>query len=116
RAGGATLKEAADSLGLTVQTIKAVSAKGEDQEGKQVTLPNSTQLLSAAFETDEGVENAPLNFGSSGYLFYEVEEIIPARERTLDEVRDRVVADRTRAEVSKRLKAKAEEFAKALRD
>ncbi|GGA54446.1 peptidylprolyl isomerase [Nitratireductor aestuarii] len=116
RAGGATLKEAADSLGLTVQTIQAVSAKGEDQEGKQVTLPNSTQLLSAAFETDEGVENAPLNFGSSGYLFYEVEEIIPARERTLDEVRDRVVADWTRAEVSKRLKAKAEEFAKAVRD
>jgi len=116
RAGGATLKEAAESLGLTVQTVEAVSIRGEDPEGKPVNLPISTQLVAAAFETDEGVENAPLNLGSNGHLFYEVEEIIPARDRTLDEVRDRVVADWTQSEVSRRLKAKAEEFARALRD
>lgn len=116
RAGGATLREAAESLGLTVQTVDAVSIRGEDPEGKAVPLPISSQLLAAAFETEEGVENAPLVIGSSGYLFYEVEDVIPARDRTLDEVRDRVVADWTRDEVSKRLKAKAEEYLKALRD
>lgn len=117
RAGGATLAEAAQSLGLQVRTVKAISRGGEDQNGNVVSdLPAAPRLLAAAFDTDEGIENAPIDVGSHGYLFYEVDEIIPARDRTLDEVRDRVVADWTREEVAKRLKAKAEELAKAVRD
>lgn len=117
RASGSTLSEAAASLGLTVRNVEAVSRNGEDPEGNAIRdLPFSAQLLAAAYDTDEGVENVPLNVGANGYLFYEVDEIIPARERTLDEVRDRVVADWTNAEVSKRLKERAEEYAKAIRD
>src|SRR5690606_19320109 len=72
--------------------------------------------LAAAFEADEGIENVPLNVGANGHLFYEVDEIIPARDRTLDEVRDRVVADWTDAEALQRLKTRAEEYSKAIRD
>src|SRR5690606_30400880 len=117
RASGATLREAAESLGLAVRTVDAVSSTGTDQDGNLISdLPFSSQLLSASFESDEGIENVPLNVGTNGYLFYEVDEIIPARDRTLDEVRERVVADWTRAEISKRLKERAEEYAKVIRD
>jgi len=117
RASGATLREAAESLGLTVRTVEAVSRNGEDPEGNAIAdLPFSSQLLTAAFEADEGIENVPLNVGANGHLFYEVDEIIPARDRTLDEVRDRVVADWTDAEALQRLKARAEEYSKAVRD
>ncbi|MCG2601155.1 MAG: ShlB/FhaC/HecB family hemolysin secretion/activation protein, partial [Achromobacter sp.] len=51
-----------------------------------VDLPEQQQLLSEAFQTDVGVENPPINIGATGFLFYEVEDIIPARDRTLDEV------------------------------
>lgn len=117
RASGATLKEAAQSLGLAVRTLEAVSRNGEDPEGNAIAdLPFSSQLLAAVFEADEGIENVPLNVGANGHLFYEVDEIIPARERTLDEVHDRVIADWTDAETLRLLTARAEEYSGAVRD
>src|SRR5690606_25703320 len=46
----------------------------------------------------------------------EVEGITPARERTLDEVRDRVVADWTAREAAARLTQRAAELEKEIRD
>lgn len=117
RASGSTLKEAAEGLGLTVHTVDAVSRTGTDPQGKAINdLPFSAQLLTAAFESDEGIENVPLNVGANGHLFYEVDEIIPARDRTFDEVREQVLADWTNAEATRLLQARANEFAKAVRD
>ncbi len=62
------------------------------------------------------VENPALNVGSNGFVFYEVEGITPARDRTLDEVRAKVVADWKAAETQSRLSAKAAELEKRLKD
>ncbi|TJW42291.1 MAG: peptidylprolyl isomerase, partial [Mesorhizobium sp.] len=51
----------------------------------------------------------------NGFVFYEVASITPARDRTLDEVRQKVVADWTATETSKRLVAKANELEKRLK-
>ncbi|MFC6487745.1 SurA N-terminal domain-containing protein [Nitratireductor sp. GCM10026969] len=113
RAAGQTMQEAAESQQLAMQTVEAVDSSGRRPDGSLVQdLPASRQLLSQAFETEEGLENRPINLGTNGYLFYEVEEVIPARDRTLDEVRDEVVEDWTDAEAARRLSEMAARFQK----
>lgn len=117
RAGGESLREAAAKLGLAVATVEAIDRAAQRPDGSVVDdLPQSKELLEAAFETEAGIENPPVNVGSTGYVFYEVEGITPARERTLDEVKAKVVADWKEAETEKRLAAKAAEMEKRLKD
>lgn len=111
RAGGETMAEAAAKQRLEVVTVEAVDRSGKNPEGTVLTdLPESSTLLREAFETEAGIENAPIDLGSNGFLFYEVDSITPERERTLDEVRDRVVADWTDREAKTRLAARAAEL------
>jgi len=117
RAGGATLAEAAAKLNLKVVTVDAVDRQGLRPDGKVIDdLPESPELLKQAFETEVGIENAAINIGSTGYVFYEVQDVTPARDRTLDEVHGKVVADWKSAEAEKRLDAKAAELAKQVKD
>lgn len=117
RAGGASMREAAEKLKLTVRTVDAIDRSAQRPDGTVVNdLPQSAELIRASFETEPGIENPPLNIGGNGFLFYEVEGVTPARDRTLDEVREKVVADWTAATVASRLAAKAEELAKRARD
>ncbi|MGB3387315.1 MAG: SurA N-terminal domain-containing protein [Pseudaminobacter sp.] len=117
RAAGESMKEAADRLKLKVVTVDAISRSAQAPDGNVInTLPQSRDLLQAAFEAETGIENPPLNIGSNGYVFYEVEGVTPARDRALDEVRDQVVADWTKAETAKRLAAKGEELRKRVKD
>lgn len=94
RAAGATLEEAARNQRLTPVVIEAVDRTARTPDGTILTeLPESRTLLARVFDTDIGVESAPLNIGSEGFLWYEVQDIIPDRDRTLDEVRGRVITD-----------------------
>ena len=117
RAGGTSMREAAEKLKLTVRTVEAIDRSAQRPDGTVVNdLPQSAELIRASFETEPGVENPPINIGGNGFLFYEVEGVTPARDRTLDEVRDRVVADWTAATASARLATKSDEIAKRVRD
>lgn len=117
RAGGESMQEAATKLGLNVVTVEAVDRTAQRPDGTVVNdLPQSRDLLEAAFNAEAGVENPSINIGSTGYVYYEVDEVTPSRERTLDEVRDRVVADWKAAEAESRLTAKAADVAKRLKD
>lgn len=117
RAGGESMAEAAARQRLTMVTVDAVDRGGRDAEGTILTdLPESNELLESAFETEVGIENPPINLGAHGYLFYEVDAVTPARERTLDEVRDRVAADWTAQETSSLLAARAAEIEKQVAD
>ncbi|MBX9461598.1 MAG: SurA N-terminal domain-containing protein [Aquamicrobium sp.] len=117
RAAGETMAEAAARNRLEVVTVEAVDRSGRNPEGTILTdLPESNDLLQEAFASEVGVENPPLNTGSSGYLFYEVDDVTEARDRTLDEVRDQVVANWKENEVATRLAARAEEIEKQVAD
>lgn len=117
RAGGATLAEAAAKLNLKVVTVDAVDRQGMRPDGSIINdLPESPELLRQAFDTEVGIENPAINVGNSGYVFYEVESITPARDRTLEEVHDKVAADWKAAEIEKRLDAKAAEVEKQIKD
>jgi peptidyl-prolyl cis-trans isomerase D len=117
RAGGASMREAADRVKLKLVEIEAVDRAARRPDGSVLdTLPQSQELLAAAFDTEAGAENPPLSIGSSGFLFYEVEGVTPARDKTLDEVRATVVTDWKAAETKSRLAKKAEEVAKQIKD
>src|SRR5690606_28626167 len=91
RAGGATLKEVAERFNLTVASPAAFDRGGTDSAGNTVDLPDASDLISEVFESDVGVENDPLPLGARGFVWFEVTEVTPERDRTLDEVRDKVV-------------------------
>jgi peptidyl-prolyl cis-trans isomerase D len=116
RAGGATMKEAADKLKLKVVTIDAINRAGERPDGSVVKdLPISAELIKAVFDAEPNTENDGLTTPDNGYVFYQVDSVTPAHDRTLDEVRKKVVTDWTTAETDKRLKAKATEIEKRIK-
>ena len=106
RAGGSTLEETAQKEKLPVVALD-VDRSGRDPDGKAaVNIPRGPDIVSAAFASDVGVDNDPIDV-DSGYVWYDVAAITPARDRTLDEVKG-VVAQRWRNdEIASRLKAKA---------
>ncbi|MCO5072798.1 MAG: SurA N-terminal domain-containing protein [Rhizobiaceae bacterium] len=117
RAGGASLMEAAKQLNLKVTTVDAVDRTAQRPDGSIVKdIPQSADVLAAAFESELNIENDPINIGGSGFVFFEVEGIIPARERSLDEVHDKVLADWRAEEAKTRLGVKAAEIEKRVKD
>ncbi|MCP4318048.1 MAG: peptidylprolyl isomerase [Hyphomicrobiales bacterium] len=117
RAGGETLQEAAKKQKLSPVIIEAVDRTAQTPDGDILRdLPESRQLLANAFDTDINVETAPIGLGTDGFMWFEVLDIISARDRTLDEVRDRVVEDWKRQQAATALGKLATELQKRVRD
>ena len=111
RAAGATLAETAKKLGLKSRTIDAVDRSGRGPDGKPIAdLPKSPDAIAAGFGSDVGVDNDPLQLPNGGYLWYDVTGITPARERTLEEVKDQVETRWRDDEIAKRLQAKTDDM------
>jgi peptidyl-prolyl cis-trans isomerase D len=114
RAGGAQLTEVAQKLGLNAHTIEAIDRSGRDPTGAAVNLPPGIDILSNISASDIGVENEPLQLPAGGYVWYDVVSVTPARERALDEVKDRVEARWRDDQIAERLRNKAKELADKL--
>ncbi|WP_421851110.1 SurA N-terminal domain-containing protein [Oricola sp.] len=111
RAGGQSLREASNAQKLQPLEIAAIDAQGLDTAGAAVSsIPEQAELVSAAFEAEQGVENPPINAGNSGFIWYEVTDVTPSRDRTFEEVRDRVAEDWIADETDNRVRALAEEL------
>jgi len=107
RASGATLAESAEKLKLNVRTIEAVDRSGRDPQGETISnIPDAQTLLASAFSTEPGVEVDPLQF-DGGYIWFEVTDVTPSRERTLDEAKAQVEQRWRDDEVANRLKTLA---------
>ncbi len=108
RASGDSLTEAAQKLKLASRNIEAIDRSGRGPDGVPVPgLPPGADLVSAAFTTDVGVENDPVQIEGGGYVWYDVVDITPSHERALAEVKDEVEARWRNDEVTSRLIAKA---------
>ena len=112
RLGGATLSDAARKFKLNPRTIEAIDRNGKDAQGNPVPdLPQNADALAAAFGAEIHGENEPLRVpNGGGYVWFDVEAIKPARDRTFDEVKDQVVARWRGDEMATRLKTKATEM------
>ncbi|HEY6022553.1 MAG TPA: SurA N-terminal domain-containing protein [Pseudolabrys sp.] len=116
RAAGSTLAEASKKLGLKAVNIEAVDRSGRAPDGKPVSgLPQTPNVIDAAFASDVGVDTDALQLPNGGYLYFDVTGITPSRERSLDEVRDQVSAGWRNDEIAKRLQTKADDLVAKLK-
>ena len=84
RAGGMTLEQAAAKEKLAVVTYDAVNRNGLDPDGKPVVnLPHGAEVINAAFASDVGVDNDPID-ADGGYVWFDVAGVTPAHDRSLD--------------------------------
>jgi peptidyl-prolyl cis-trans isomerase D len=114
-ASGARLDEVATKLNLPYRTIDAIDRSGRDPAGNAVAdLPDSPDLLSNAFAAAVGAQNDALQLKGGGYVWYEVAGITPGRDRTLDEVKDKVEARWRQGEIEAKLRVKADEMVKQI--
>ncbi len=107
RAGGAKLEEVAQKFGLKMANVAEVDQSGNGPDGKPIAdLP--PLLVSSAFASDVGMENNPIEPARNTFIWYDVTQVIPAHDRTLAEVRDKVVAAWKDEERQKKVAAEAD--------
>jgi peptidyl-prolyl cis-trans isomerase D len=110
RAGGMTLEQAAAKEKLAMVTYDAVSRNGLDPDGKPVVnLPHGAEVVNAAFASDVGVDNDPID-ADGGYVWFDVAGITPAHDRALDEVKPQVEQQWRANETASRLRSKANDL------
>ncbi|CAX27321.1 putative peptidyl-prolyl cis-trans isomerse D [Methylorubrum extorquens DM4] len=115
RASAKPLAEIAKDQGLTLVSIPAVDAQGNDPSGQPVAgIPDKETTLPAAFRADVGNDTEVLRTKAGGAIWYDVVKIDPSHEKPLAEVRDEVVKGWTAAEIEKRLVAKSKELTERL--
>jgi peptidyl-prolyl cis-trans isomerase D len=93
-AGGATLAEAADQIGLKPVTLPPMDAKGMTADGKPVVpdLVKEERFMRAVSETPQGQESQMIELPQDRFAVVRVEKIAPPAAKPLDEVKDQVIA------------------------
>jgi len=114
RAGGALLDEIADRFSFTLSAPDAFDRSGLGLDGNAVTLPEADGMITGAFDSDVGIETDAIQRRDGSFLWYEVTEVIPARDRDLDEVRADVIEAWKDAEIDRRLEERAATLAQRL--
>lgn len=110
-ASGLRVEEVAKKLGLQARVIDAVDRSGRSPDGNPIgNLPQGADVIASAFSSDVGVENDALQLPGNGFAWFDVIGITPSRDRTLDEVKDRVEARWRDEEIISRLKTKTAEI------
>lgn len=113
RAQGTALKDVASQLDLKFTEVAGVSREGSDADGKPIeAVTVASDLLRTVFEADVGVETEPMERTKGGYLWADVLEVIPERDKTIDEIKPALMEAYIKAEKSKALSAKADELLK----
>jgi peptidyl-prolyl cis-trans isomerase D len=79
-----------------------------------VELPAGADILPGIFASQVGVENDPVQAGG-GFVWFELAAVTPARDRTMEDVKDRLAARWREDEIAARLKAKAAEMVDKLK-
>ncbi|WP_336814872.1 peptidylprolyl isomerase [Bosea sp. MMO-172] len=116
RASARPLAEIAKELGLTLRTAGPMSASLSRPDGsREEALPGGDSTLQAIFRSDIGVDNEALRLPrDTGYVWFDVTKIDPARERAFDEVKAEVEKQWRADESATRLSAKARELIERL--
>jgi peptidyl-prolyl cis-trans isomerase D len=115
RAEGSSLKEIGERFKLPLQPVAAVDATGKSADGATPAVPGGSPVLSAAFANEPGSEPDPIPIDRRGFAWIDVTDVVPARDRPLDEVRDAVVAAWREAEAAKALDTEATALADRIR-
>lgn len=116
RASARPLAEIAKELNLTLRTAGPMNAGlGRPDGSREEALPGGDPTLQAIFRSDIGVDNEAIRLPrNTGYVWFDVTKIDPARERAFDEVKAEVEKQWRADESATRLSAKARELIERL--
>jgi peptidyl-prolyl cis-trans isomerase D len=108
----ADLDVPAEELGLEIRQTEPFS-----QRGTATGLASNPRVLRAAFSDEllqEGLNSAPIELDRETAVVVRVKEQIPARQRTLDEVRNELEAELRREQAEAALQARLQQLLAAL--
>jgi peptidyl-prolyl cis-trans isomerase D len=92
RAGGATLAEISNNLGIDLVSIDETTSQGLTAAGPPpANMPAIPTIVSEVFANDVGIEVPAGELADDGYYWIEVTSVSPAALKPLEEVRDDVV-------------------------
>jgi len=116
RASARPLADIAKEFGLQLQAAGPMSANLTKPDGsQQEALPGAEATLQAIFRSDIGVDNEAIRLPrNTGYVWFDVTKIDPARERSFDEVKAEVEKQWRADETATKLSAKARELVERL--
>lgn len=107
RASARALSDIARERGLLLARIET-DRSGQTPSGQPASqMPDVGALVQAMFRADVGTDNEAVRTRDGGYVWFDVTNVAPARDRPLADVRERVLADWRTEEVSRRLSEKA---------
>lgn len=110
RGAGSSIADAAQKVGLKAVAIDSVDRSGRGPNGQPVGgLLQGFDLVTAAFASNVNVENDPQQY-KGGYVWFDVVDVTPSRERSLEEVKDQVEARWKDDQIGIRLRDKAKEL------
>ncbi len=116
RAAARPLAEIAAEFKLPLRALGPVDASLRKPDGTQdEALPGGDATLQAIFRSDIGVDNEAIRLPrDTGYVWFDVTKIDPARERIFEEVKGQVENQWRNDEIASRLSAKARELTQKL--
>lgn len=116
RAAAKPLAEIAREFNLPLLAAGPVDAGLTTPDGTKLQpLPGGEPTLTAIFRSDIGVDNEAIRLPrDTGYVWFDVTKIDPARDRSFDEVKSEVERQWRADEVATRLSAKARELVQRL--
>lgn len=92
-AGGASLEETADKVGISLRRIEAIDSRGLDREGEPVTgIPDAPAFLEEVFSASPGFAGTLLETEDGGFFLVRVDNVVEPALRPLDEVREQAIA------------------------
>lgn len=111
RTSGISIQDIAKKLNLPLDVV-TLDRKGNGQDGKPVQAASvpAGKLADAAFKSDIGVENEALRLQGGGYAWFDVQDIVKARQKPFDEVKADVEADWNKDQIRTKLAEKAREL------
>lgn len=116
RAGGATLAEIASKLQLKYAGIPAVDRRGLDAASRPIDqLAKQRETLRAIFEATVGLETDPVETADQGYIWHEVLEVTPERQKLFEDVKQDAVTKWRETELRTLLSSKGQELVDKLR-
>ncbi|PZO02608.1 MAG: peptidylprolyl isomerase [Hyphomicrobiales bacterium] len=116
RAAAKPLAEIAKELNLPLRSVGPIDNALRRPDGTvEQPLPGGDATVQAIFRSDVGVDNEAIRLPrDSGYVWYDVRKIDPAREQGFDEVKAQVETQWRADEIASRLSTKARELVERL--
>lgn len=115
RAAAKPLAAIAAELKLPLLAVGPIDRLRNGKDGRPApALPGGDATLEALFKSDVGVDNEALRLRDNGYVWFDIGNIEPARDRNFEEVKAEVETQWRADEMAKRLSEKSREIAQRL--